>query len=219
MFFIIRKKLKKDCLKVKDYDNKNNKNDGNFISFLLIILIFIAIIPLIYFVSTLSSDETKTIKEEENVQISVSEDDTPESLYQNALDYSSKEEYKIAFQYFKISSDKSYTPATTMLGLMYECGTGVEKDYKEALKYYKLATEKGFYPAECYLGYLYYKGLGVGKNIEKAIKHIKNSADKGFSQAQYLLGIIYLKGDEGVDKDYNKAFYYFKLAADNVNIM
>lgn len=51
------------------------------------------------------------------------------------------------------------------------------------------------------------------KNNRKLIKDVKDRADNGSAFDQYGLGLLYLTGTS-VNKDYNKAKYYFELASD-----
>ena len=56
------------------------------------------------------------------------------------------------------------------LGIMYQCGNGVEQNIEEAIKYYKMAVEKGDIDAMYNLGSMYQYGDGVEQNYEEAIE-------------------------------------------------
>lgn len=54
--------------------------------------------------------------------------------------------------------------AMVELGIMYECGSGVEKSYEEAFNWYKKAYDLNHYGAACHIGILYFHGDGVQKD-------------------------------------------------------
>ena len=75
-------------------------------------------------------------------------------------------------------------------------------------RWYKEAAEKGFAPAQYALSYLYKNGEGCEKNDIKAYYWLELSADNDFEDAFYILGQTYLEGNDIIETDYKKAFFY-----------
>ena len=69
------------------------------------------------------------------------------------------------------------------LGLMYECGGGVEQTYKKAKEYYEQAAHLGDAHAQYYLGCLYTNGQGVEQDLIKARELTAKSASQGHDGA------------------------------------
>ncbi|WP_067620778.1 caspase family protein, partial [Dissulfuribacter thermophilus] len=103
---------------------------------------------------------------------------------------------------------------------LYE-GTGGRIDHEEAILLFIEAEEKGDPMARMWLAMLYYKGgCGFKINPEKAkiladqaIGQVKKEAGRGDVEAMFLLGSAYADG-LGIEKDYEKAVYWFRKAAE-----
>jgi uncharacterized protein len=112
----------------------------------------------------------------------------------------------------------------------YKMGYEFPKDHVEAAKWYQLAIEQGSAPAKYALGSMYYNGkryknikqvielqghkVGVLKDDKKALDLFQGSAEKEIFESQLSLGLMYYQGVEGigVQKDYKKAFKWFRHA-------
>lgn len=90
------------------------------------------------------------------------------------------------------------------------------RQYSIAKRCFEKAASKENGNAIYNLGLMYYRGLGVEKNPIKAVEYIERAADKNIYNAIYDLGALYYNGEAGVEKDYQKAEFYFKkLPEDN----
>lgn len=107
---------------------------------------------------------------------------------------------------------KGHVATQLQLAGMYRRGHKyvVEKDIAEAMKWYQLAAESQNAEAMEELGSVYQSDKN---DVREAIKWYKKAADHGSLFALYRLGMMYEKG-KGIEKDEDKAFYYYKQAAD-----
>jgi len=48
----------------------------------------------------------------------------------------------------------------------------------------------------------------------RALELTKKGAKAGYSQSNFVLGVMYYNGTDGIEKDFNQAFRYFKIAAE-----
>ena len=87
-----------------------------------------------------------------------------------------------------------------------------EENYKQAATVAKQLSEMGNALGQNWLGVLYEKGFGVKQDISMAIKYYEMAAKQDLTVAFNNLGACYTNYDEC--RDYAKAFYYNKLAAD-----
>ncbi len=96
---------------------------------------------------------------------------------------------------------------------MYLKGEGTEVNVSRAISLYENATLNGSVRAYNGLGYLYFYGSQVTKNESKAYEYFllaaqyENDGDALFNAA-YLL-----ENGLGVEKDINKAVYFYSVAA------
>jgi len=90
-------------------------------------------------------------------------------------------------------------------------------DYNTASRILIQASDYGDAEAKLYLAHLYRYGVWwrVPKNTKKALALYRESAELGFWGAQFMLGVDNYNGDLelGLAQDKKKAFYWFKLAA------
>ena len=61
-------------------------------------------------------------------------------------------------------------------------------------------------------GQAHYSGKYINQDKVKAFEYLKRCSDKEHPQACFTVGLLYL-GGEGVEKNYNEAFRFFKKAA------
>ena len=97
----------------------------------------------------------------------------------------------------------------------YLQGLGLDfKELEETSSSIKLiigCSDFGSVEASFYLG-CYYRYNG---NKEKSVQYFTKAADSGDYDSQEILGLAYYDGNTIVDRDYNKAFKYLKLACTN----
>ena len=133
-------------------------------------------------------------------------------------------------------ADQGDAKAQTQLGCIYLDGKGVNKDYGKAFDLFTKAANAGNSDAQYWLGIMYVEGWvperGLGKFLtggldglsqstymkddRKAIQWFVKSAEQNNPNAQYVLGLLHYKG-AGVEKNYDKAFEFFKLSANQGN--
>ena len=136
-----------------------------------------------------------------------------------------------AFRLFEESAREGYILAMNNLANCYYNGEGTERDYHKAFYWYGQAAKKGNATAQCSVGECYYYGNGVSRDLSEAVRWFQASADQGYANAQYHLGLCYNKGHGvfrdtrlciycncydhgfGVDKDHEKALYWWQRAA------
>lgn len=123
--------------------------------------------------------------------------------FENALACSQSEDYKCAYDIFKILVDEDKDPIITAqsamnIGEMYQYGWGVNKDSQMAMKYYNIAaTKKEFPTAQFKLGLIYLDGIdGVREDQVLARKWLKESCDAKHKSACSFL--------ERINKNANK---------------
>jgi len=109
----------------------------------------------------------------------------------------------------RLSADRGFSGAETMLGIYYEGGIGVPQDYQEALKWYRKACDQGHPVAQYQLAVMYQDGLGVPQDLAQAFELLRKSAEQGCADAQFMLGWIY----EAMNND-QEASHWFSLAAE-----
>lgn len=85
--------------------------------------------------------------------------------------------YISAFYYFRQGSKFGDIHATNNLGVMYLCGSGIDKDYKKAYKLLKKAANDGNSCAMHNIGIIHENGYGVKKDSIKAVKYYIKSLD------------------------------------------
>ena len=107
-----------------------------------------------------------------------------------------------------------------------------KKDYATALREFRAAAIKGDAKAQYNLGYMFEFGQGVTQDTGEAMKWYRLAADQGLANAQYAIGLLFdtqgmpglpdsvmevlksAKVEFGVPKDYEKAMYWYRLAAE-----
>ncbi|XP_066910359.1 protein sel-1 homolog 1-like isoform X2 [Clytia hemisphaerica] len=120
------------------------------------------------------------------------------------------------------------TMAEMMLGYRHYSGIGVQKSCETALTYYKKVAKKVSDAASLHSGgnavqrirlydELEQPGGNAGHIDEDLLQYYQFLADKGDTQAQIGLGQLFFQGGRGIDINYERAFHYFKKAADNEN--
>jgi TPR repeat protein len=114
----------------------------------------------------------------------------------------------------KVRAEQGGAPAQTILGALYEEGTGVLQDYKKAVHWYSKAAEQGVGEAQFNLGWMYHTGDGVLQDYKKTLEWYSKAAEQGFVVAQNKLGVMYADG-KGILQDYAMAHMFWNIAAVN----
>ena len=124
----------------------------------------------------------------------------------------------IAFSWFLCAAEQCYAVAQHEMGINYLNGFGVEKNNITAARWFSKAADQNLPEAQFELGDLYLYGFnGFNKDPSKGIDLYIKAANQGYAKAQCQLGWLYQHGtDMGINitKDYAKAVYWLRLAAD-----
>lgn len=136
-----------------------------------------------------------------------------DSLYDTALNLYLKEDYYQAFKLFKYLADNGYPLAYSMMGMMYENGTGVAKNESLMIQYYDKAIENGEAWCAYNMGMYYFDK----KNYQKAMDYFlqSSSSENPFrSDSYYMIGQMNENGNGvaqnifAAKQNYRKAVEY-----------
>lgn len=100
-----------------------------------------------------------------------------------------------------------------VLGYAHEHGIGMEKDETQAAALYHKGAELGYAGSYNNLSSMYLDGRGVRKDVAKAREFLHKGAELGDPNSRYSLGWNHDVGRDGEERDLNKAFYWYLLAA------
>lgn len=155
--------------------------------------------------------------------------DNPMELYQNIEN--GKQE-KASYKKLEELTNGGNAVASYFLALCYACGQVVNEDRRMFVKYL-LKSAEGNYPiALARLGDCYYYGEDLEQNYKNGIEYyekaiaifdamneqnaVKNGVNYGYiTDIHYKLYHCYHNGENGIDKNQNKAFYHLEKAAES----
>lgn len=122
------------------------------------------------------------------------------------------QDYKKAIYWFLLAAEKKHTLSLHELGLCSFKGLGFTRNYGTAIEWFRLAVEAGnvIQDTYYYLGLCYLNNKKNPLSLEVAVKYFQLAGDS--NGAFYYLGLCHYNG-WGVEKDYYKAFDYYKKAA------
>ena len=138
---------------------------------------------------------------------------TATEQYEYAV-YLEKSNIEKAFYWFKKAAEQGDKYARFRIAGGYLLGYGVPKDLIIGKKMLLQLSDENFVEAQMALGMAYGWGvLGYDKNVSEAIKHLERAVENGVADNKVYgyLGDLYR--NEGVVKNYNKAFEYYRLGA------
>lgn len=100
------------------------------------------------------------------------------------------------------------------IGLHYEYGTVVKLDYKQAMKWYELSCDFGDRIESLFrIGSLYFDGKGVKRDHKLALAYFKDTINvSNHGEAYFLMGDIYRLGQDGVVRNYRRAYQCYLKA-------
>jgi TPR repeat protein len=103
---------------------------------------------------------------------------------------------KKGIQLLRQSAEQGYTPAQSILGMLYYSGEkeNVQQNWKQARFWFRRAAKQGDSVAQYYLGEIYDGGNGVPMNRKEAFQWYKRSSDGGCMPAAQKLAHCYLNG-------------------------
>ena len=112
--------------------------------------------------------------------------ESPEDLFQKAVDYQNSGDYTKAVKLYKLLAEEGVIEAQHNLGVMYRLGQGVEQNYNEAAKWLTIAAGQGAAESQTALGCLY---LEV-QNYNKGIIWLELAAAQGYEDAINVLNSL-----------------------------
>ncbi len=124
-----------------------------------------------------------------------------------------------AFELMKVAAGQGDADAIGGLGYFYSAGVAVAKDQKLALEWFRKGAEKGSAKAQLNLGNLLLKGQGdtaadPETQRKEGLQWIQKAADQNLPEAAWVYASIFYFGDHGVEKNYELAAKYSKIAAE-----
>lgn len=132
--------------------------------------------------------------------------------------YYKQKKYVDAFPLLLAVADQGQTMAQSYVGECYLSGYGVERNYYKSLYWYKRCADEGDNAYAQYLASYLIRLLEdtgrIDDSPEDAFQYAKKSADHGNHSARVMVAKYYREG-YGVEKNYEKSFYYFSLLADD----
>lgn len=162
--------------------------------------------------ATMQGDTREDIEELRKIMKDLTSTDYPYDLYNYGnLMYKSAltvEDYREAFKYLKLASEKGWLDADFLLAQMYRDGNGVDRsieDYEKRLIY---AAEGGHAKAMSALAEAYLDGKYIQKDNEKAFQWYMRSASSGNMKSQYQVAVM-LSSGIGCEKDEEAAKQWF----------
>ncbi|MEM8623612.1 MAG: tetratricopeptide repeat protein [Pseudomonadota bacterium] len=87
-------------------------------------------------------------------------------------------------------------------------------DLEKALELLKTAADQGNADASLGLAELYRTGTGVEASLSEALPHYEVAANQGNATALLRLGEVFFLGAPGIEKDEDRALFYFQASAD-----
>lgn len=127
--------------------------------------------------------------------------------------YGTRKSKKSALEWLTKAADRGFPKAHLYLGHFYAQGKIVPRDVTKAAEHYQAIAETD--PVAGFnLARYYHEGEGVPQSAEKSLHYLKCSAEMGYPPAMVLLGDVFLKGYMGVKPSANKAFKYYREAAE-----
>ncbi len=118
-----------------------------------------------------------------------------------------------AVEYIGKAASENMIEAQYLLATLYENGIGVKVDYRRAMELYRLAASHDHIGAESKLGQLYLT-KGDSTQTEEGIQWLNKAIVEGDdAEAKTFLAYAYSQGI-GVKKNYDKAYYWYREAAD-----
>jgi len=101
--------------------------------------------------------------------------------------------------------------AESRLAEMLVAGNPSERDLVRATKLFRQSIKGGYVQAQHSLGLILINHPELPAEPNEAIGYFQNASESGVWKSSAILGSLYRDGN-GVPKDQEKAFYYFKLA-------
>ena len=128
--------------------------------------------------------------------------------------FSVEKDIEKAIALFQLSAEKGNSLSQSYLGEVYYHGLHhCEKNLEKSFHFYKLAADQNLPSAQYMIASFYISGEGVDRDIVEGLKWMRLSALHNYPKAQFELGTLFYHGFSSIKQDYERAFYYFNLAA------
>ena len=109
--------------------------------------------------------------------------------------HGTKQNYQIAFEWYRKSAEMNNADGMNHLAMMYEKGIGCVQNIDKAIKYYRSAIDLLNMDAKYNLANLYYHHM-IYTDIPCAIELYKRAAEGGHIASQTILAGLYESGVE-----------------------
>lgn len=129
----------------------------------------------------------------------------------------------MSLHWYKLAADAGLPEAQLALGNAYNNGIGGKVEHAKAFQCYEKASQAGNIEAKYALGNMYSdyficKELRIKKDDRKTIPLFINAAESGHSKAQYDLARCYETGYNGVTKNIDFAYKWYRKSLENGEI-
>lgn len=121
-----------------------------------------------------------------------------------------RQDYSQAAHWYQKAAEQGCKFAQFNLGFCYETGQGVKQDYIQAIYWYKRATEHEHEVAKRRLSICYEKIRGGTQDYTQS----EEQEEPTSAEEQYKLAERYYYGNDGVERDYSQAVYWYQEAAE-----
>lgn len=125
--------------------------------------------------------------------------------------------YARAFECLEYAAQRNHAKACRILGFAYFWGNGVDVDMDASFRYMLWGADLGDASAQAHVAQAYEGEMwgAPGGCQAQARKYYELALAQNSEHAQWCMGYNYHGGYNGYPQDYQKAFYYFKLSAEN----
>ena len=138
-------------------------------------------------------------------------------MYQEGLGGLKKDFKKAVEHYNRAIKIDNYPSSLYNLSFLYKDGKGVQKDMDKYFEVLQKAAKQGLASAQFNLAADYHFGRnGVSEDFGMAYYWYQQASNQGLAVASRRIGWMYDKG-EGFEQNYEKAFYWHKLAVERGN--
>ena len=122
-------------------------------------------------------------------------------------------DYKKSFKYYHKAALKGHPLAQCFTGIMYDFGDGVNINKKKAYKWYTKSALQNNSVAQFNIAKSYDNGTYLPLNKREALKWYIMSAKNGYANAECNLAQKYEFGDDGLERNIDKALALYVSSA------
>ena len=128
-----------------------------------------------------------------------------------------KKDISRAIKLLEYAAERNHAKSNRYLGFLYFWGDDIAVDYEKSFSYLLRAADLGDADAQAHVAQSYEGEMwGAPKGYcELAQEYYQLALEQNNDHAQWCIGHNYHGGFNGYPQDYQKAFMYFKMAAEN----